>query len=109
VQLKKTGSWPFILAAIWLPAAAYAQWKTPWSYEGATGPDHWTELDPDYAACNVGKEQSPIDIQNIQAADLPKLRFYFKGSPLRYLVNNSISTGLAKSTFTAGSSTWPCT
>ena len=44
-------------------------------YEGARGADHWSELDPDYAACNAGKEQSPIDIQNAEKANLPVLRF----------------------------------
>jgi carbonic anhydrase len=77
-----------IAAAIWMPAAANAQWRTQWTYEGATGSEHWSELDPNYAVCNVGKEQSPIDIQNVVKADLPPLRFEFKSSPLKYLVNN---------------------
>src|ERR1035437_8236895 len=34
-------------------------WRTPWSYEGARGPEHWGELDPDYAACSAGRQQSP--------------------------------------------------
>ena len=71
-----------------MPTAANAQWKTQWTYEGAKGWEHWSELDPDYAVCNVGKEQSPIDIQNAVKADLPPLRFEFKSSPLKYLVNN---------------------
>lgn len=33
-----------------------------WSYEGATGPDHWAELDPDCDVCRDGKAQSPIDL-----------------------------------------------
>jgi len=33
-----------------------------WSYEGATGPEHWGSLDPSYAACADGSVQSPIDI-----------------------------------------------
>jgi carbonic anhydrase len=65
-----------------------AQWRTPWEYEGARGAEHWSELDPDYAACNAGKEQSPIDIQHAVRADLPDLRFEYKSGPLRYLVNN---------------------
>lgn len=71
-----------------LAATAQAQWKTPWSYEGPTGPGHWGELDPDYAACKSGKEQSPIDIRNAQKADLPALRFEYRGTPLKYLIDN---------------------
>jgi carbonic anhydrase len=70
------------------PAAARAQWKTPWTYEGATGAGHWSDLDPDYAACNAGKEQSPIDIRNAEKAELPAIRFEYKSGPLQYLINN---------------------
>ncbi|HEY6303815.1 MAG TPA: carbonic anhydrase family protein [Terriglobales bacterium] len=75
------------VAAVLLPGSR-AQWKTHWTYEGATGAEHWSDLDPEYAACNVGKEQSPIDIQNAEKAELPAIRFEYKGSPLKYLINN---------------------
>jgi carbonic anhydrase len=67
---------------------ARAQWKTPWSYEGARGADHWGDLDPDYAACKSGKEQSPIDIRGAVKADLPPVRFEYHSEPLKYLINN---------------------
>jgi carbonic anhydrase len=62
-------------------------WKTPWSYEGARGAEHWGDLDPDYAACRDGKEQSPIDIQSAEKADLPAIRFEYKSGPLN-IINN---------------------
>jgi carbonic anhydrase len=65
-----------------------AQWKTAWSYEGAEGPEHWGDLDPAYAACKDGKEQSPIDVQNAKKARLPTLRFEYKSEPLKYLIDN---------------------
>jgi len=77
-----------VVAVVAAAVGAQAQWKTRWEYEGAKGVDHWSELDADYAACKVGKEQSPIDIQNVEKADLPALRFESKSSPLKYLVNN---------------------
>ena len=64
-----------------------AQWRTPWSYEGTKGPEHWGDLDPDYAACRAGKEQSPIDIRAAEKADLPALRFEYKSGPL-HIINN---------------------
>jgi carbonic anhydrase len=67
---------------------AQAQWKTPWTYEGATGAEHWSALDPNYAPCNTGKEQSPIDIQTAVKAALPALRCEYKSGPLQYLINN---------------------
>jgi carbonic anhydrase len=71
-----------------LSANAGAQWKTPWSYEGPRGPQHWGDLDPAYAACSTGKEQSPIDIRGAEKADLPALRFDYHSGPLKYLINN---------------------
>jgi carbonic anhydrase len=59
-------------------------WRTPWTYDGAA---HWSDLDPEYAACN-GKEQSPIDIRSTEKAELPALRFESKSTPLRYVINN---------------------
>lgn len=38
-----------------------------WSYEGKTGPEHWGDINPDYAVCTQGKEQSPINIEVSQA------------------------------------------
>lgn len=60
-------------------------WKTPWTYEQAA---HWSQLDPAYALCNAGKEQSPIDIRNVQKAALPTLRFEYRSSRLEHVVNN---------------------
>lgn len=34
-----------------------------WSYEGETGPDAWGHLSPSFAACAVGRNQSPVDIR----------------------------------------------
>jgi len=75
-------------AVVLTPGTGWAQWKTPWEYQGARGAEHWSELDPAYAACNAGNEQSPIDIRNAKEANLPALAFEYKTVPLKYLVNN---------------------
>jgi carbonic anhydrase len=86
-----------LLATTALPGPARAQadyshyvspWKTPWDYSGTRGPERWSELDPAYAACNRGKEQSPIDIDATQRADLPALRFEYLNSAVHYVINN---------------------
>ncbi|MGB2671380.1 MAG: carbonic anhydrase family protein [Candidatus Acidiferrum sp.] len=66
---------------------ASTTWKTLWTYEGAKGADHWGDLDPDYATCRDGKEQSPIDIRSAEKAELPALRFEYKSGPLN-IINN---------------------
>jgi carbonic anhydrase len=40
-----------------------------WGYEGAEGPAHWAELDPDFSACRAGKKQSPIDLTGAVAVN----------------------------------------
>ncbi|HEV7960537.1 MAG TPA: carbonic anhydrase family protein [Rhizomicrobium sp.] len=75
------------LALALAPRASQAQWRTPWSYGGDKGPAHWGALDPDYALCESGKAQSPIDIQTARKADLPALRFAYKPGPLT-IINN---------------------
>lgn len=91
---------PFLLviAAVLLPARSRGQdadyshyvspWKTPWDYEGPKGAEHWGDLDPLYATCSAGKEQSPIDIRNAHKAELPAIRFEYRTSPLKYVLNN---------------------
>jgi len=75
-------------AVLLFPGHPRAQWKTRWTYDGALGPDHWGDLDPDYALCRLGKEQSPIDIRNAEKADVPPIRFEYQSGPFRYLTNN---------------------
>jgi carbonic anhydrase len=77
-----------IVAAVLVGSTGRSQWKTQWSYEGTRGPDHWSELDPAYTPCNIGKEQSPIDIQHTSKLDLPALHFEYRNGPLKYLINN---------------------
>jgi carbonic anhydrase len=80
----------FLLLAVALfgvPRGTHAQWKTPWSYEGAFGPAHWADLDPAYAVCKSGKEQSPINIRQAQRATLPPIKFEYKSRPLK-IINN---------------------
>jgi carbonic anhydrase len=95
-------AWAIVLLLIaWLPVSEKrsaqgaesgtrvwnAQWRTPWSYDGPRGPEHWSSLAPEYAACG-GKEQSPIDIRSPVKADLPAARFEYRSNPLQYLINN---------------------
>ena len=62
--------------------------KSPhWGYDGDEGPDHWGELSPQFALCQSGHRQSPIDIRNPRKADLPPLQMDFKPSPLHIIDN----------------------
>jgi len=41
---------------------AHAMGDVHWSYEGATGPQAWARLKPEFGTCASGKRQSPINI-----------------------------------------------
>lgn len=92
MRWKLTNRWivfvVMIIGAMWLPSVPLAQWKTPWSYEGAAGPEHWGDLAPEYAPCKAGREQSPIDIRTPEKTQLAPLRFEYGSGPLKYLINN---------------------
>ena len=46
-----------------------------WGYGEDDGPAAWGRLDPAYAMCSLGTEQSPIDLTDAQEADLPPVEF----------------------------------
>lgn len=58
-----------------------------WGYAGAQGPERWGRLDPAYAACGAGREQSPIDLDGAVAADTATIVPHLKPVPLRVAHN----------------------
>lgn len=49
-----------------------------WGYEPHNGPDLWGTLDPTFSLCNMGKEQSPINLTNSRKTDLTPVEFYYR-------------------------------
>jgi carbonic anhydrase len=58
-----------------------------WGYTGPNGPDHWGALEKDFATCQTGQRQSPIDIRPTKVLDLPPIQFAYHAAPL-HIVNN---------------------
>jgi carbonic anhydrase len=58
-----------------------------WSYEGETGPAHWSELNPEFALCSKGKKQSPVDLARVEMKDLPDIAFNYQPAAVD-IVNN---------------------
>ncbi|MGV8874428.1 MAG: carbonic anhydrase [Rhodococcus sp. (in: high G+C Gram-positive bacteria)] len=56
---------------------AGAQQPTEFQYEGGLGPDAWPTLSPDWGACADTSAQSPINLHDAAAADLPPLQFAY--------------------------------
>lgn len=61
-----------------LAAQSRAAEPAGWGYEGETGPSAWGRLNPAWALCESGRNQSPIDIRDTIEAELPPLELYAK-------------------------------
>ena len=48
------------IAAIFFSVGAHA---TKWGYSGKTGPEHWGDLNAEFATCEKGMMQSPVDLE----------------------------------------------
>lgn len=58
-----------------------------WSYEGATGPQHWGAIDSTNRACANGVNQSPIDLRNFIEANLQPIAFSYDAQATEILNN----------------------
>jgi carbonic anhydrase len=58
-----------------------------WSYGGAENPTQWGALGKDFSLCELGRDQSPINIKNVVESTPAKIDFDYKPSPL-VVVNN---------------------
>jgi carbonic anhydrase len=58
-----------------------------WSYEGESSPEHWGELQADFKVCQLGVEQTPIDLSNGVKGDVGSVAYDYKPLPLRILNN----------------------
>ena len=48
-----------------------------WGYKGENGPEHWGDIDPRFATCKNGVNQSPINLTGFTEADLPAITFNY--------------------------------
>jgi carbonic anhydrase len=67
-----------------LTASAMAQ---HWGYAGEVGPANWGKIDPKFAMCALGRNQSPIDLAHLVEAELKPLKLAYKAGASS-IVNN---------------------
>ncbi|UKO99961.1 carbonic anhydrase [Nostoc sp. UHCC 0870] len=79
----------FLIGLITIPSVqTFAGEGTPhWGYGGAANPTHWSELSHDFALCELGRDQSPINIVNAVKEKPTPIFFNYKPTPL-VIVNN---------------------
>jgi carbonic anhydrase len=61
--------------------------RSHWTYEGDTGPEHWGELSADFKTCQLGSQQTPINLAHGAQGDAGSLQFNYRPIPLA-IVNN---------------------
>ena len=71
------------------PESAKRDDHTHWSYDGETGPQTWSKINPDYGTCSTGNRQSPINIDESMTLNGPAetLQFHYQPS-IGTVVNN---------------------
>ncbi|MGK5051034.1 carbonic anhydrase [Janthinobacterium sp. RB2P8] len=69
---------------------------THWSYEGDSGPAHWSKINVDWAKCGNGSRQSPIDIRDGMKVELEQISFDYHPSSFNVLDNgHTVQVGVS--------------
>jgi len=58
-----------------------------WGYAGEAGPENWSKIDPKFAMCGLGRNQSPVDLAGFVEADLKPLKLEYKAGAAEILNN----------------------
>ena len=80
-KLKQLSSLIFI-SAFPLLTISSVQSQEDWRYGGPENPTHWGELNPEFAACEIGKDQSPINLEQVDQSSPASLEFNYKPTSL---------------------------
>jgi carbonic anhydrase len=68
--MKKVVTLSLMIIGLCMASTVWAGEKGHWDYSGHEGPKNWGKLDPKYAICSSGKNQSPINLANMVESDL---------------------------------------
>lgn len=63
-------------------AETAAEEPVHWTYSGERGPENWGALSPEFAVCETGTMQSPINLADATRTELPDPQFNYEPTPL---------------------------
>ncbi|MFV0388072.1 MAG: hypothetical protein ACK5NT_04895 [Pyrinomonadaceae bacterium] len=69
-----------------------------WDYE-ENGPNRWASLNPENKLCGDGKNQSPIDITNVESAELAEVKLNFPHAEFADAGNENAAEDFAEAAF----------
>lgn len=67
---------------LWSPPTSAGEDSPHWSYGGAANPTQWGRLGHDFALCETGRDQSPIDIDHAVIGAPSTIKFNYTSVPL---------------------------
>ncbi|MBD8890516.1 carbonic anhydrase [Roseibium litorale] len=79
------------VSAVVMTTSAFAASSPHWSYKGEEGPAHWGALAKNFAACETGHEQSPVDLAHAVKAEPAAIAFHWNPKAKWTEVNNGHS------------------
>ena len=77
MKRRTVGIISIMIGTLLIISLAFGKGNVHWGYSGHEGPEHWGELDRQYATCSGGKNQSPIDLTGFVNAELSPIEFNY--------------------------------
>ncbi|MBD2420471.1 carbonic anhydrase family protein [Anabaena cylindrica FACHB-243] len=76
-----------LFTAVFSPQVLAEEKAPHWSYGGAANPTKWSQISTEFAMCELGRDQSPINIDDAVQGTPINIEFNYKPTPLS-VVNN---------------------
>jgi len=76
-----------IIVVLGMAPIVLAGEKAHWGYSGPEGPEHWGALDPAYATCSQGKNQSPVNLTGMIESSLSPIAINYQSGGNEILNN----------------------
>lgn len=88
MKMRSLG-YSLVLLPVVFASTALGSSNVHWDYTagGPEGPENWGHLAPEYEFCFKGKNQSPINLDQMVSSDLPFIKFNYKAGGNEVLNN----------------------
>lgn len=74
-----------ISTAIFNPRPSLTEEEPQWGYGGASNPTQWSELSSEFESCELGRDQSPININVVSEGEPAEIEFNYQPSTVEVI------------------------